>query len=244
MHRRRIGTVSSVLFAITLASAAGCGGSAEQQVLEDFFRASRMRDSVTLGNFATTEFDPRTDGIVQSFDVVSISDERLTPLPLKQYASEVAEVRAADQALNRERTAYQNQNIVAIDRITGAEAANRPVSARDQAIKTEWDTWRDEAARSLKALSDAQRRLSDARGLAELSLARVRPPIADVTQYDGEMVRKTIELDASVRTPEGEVEQRRLNAVLARARLEGEGEQDIQGRWIVTYVGEPIGDQP
>lgn len=243
MYRHRIGTVSSVLVATTLALASGCGGSVEEQVLTDFFRASRMRDSVTLGNFATTEFDPRTDGIVQSFEIVSIGDERVAPMPLRQYAADIEQAVAAEEALNREKKAYQDQNLVAIDRMTRAEAADRPVSPRDEAIKAEWDKWRDRAGQAMKAVSDARRRLAETRGLAELSLARVQPPIEDVTQHDGEMIRKTVVIDASIRTPEGQVQQRRLSAELARARVKGEDGQEIDGRWIVTSVGADEGAQ-
>ena len=69
MRRRRLAVLA--LVASTLAFVASCSGGSEKKLLEDFFRASRLRDNVTLGNFATATFDPRTDGIVQSFDVVT-----------------------------------------------------------------------------------------------------------------------------------------------------------------------------
>ena len=84
MERRR--STSYALVAGTLAFVMGCSGASEEKILEDFFRASRLRDNATLGNFATTSFDPRTDGVVQDFDVVSVSEDRRRPLPLRQYA--------------------------------------------------------------------------------------------------------------------------------------------------------------
>jgi hypothetical protein len=60
-----------------------CSSAPEEKIVRDFFRASRMRDSATLGSFATTSFDVREDGQVQSFKVVSIGEERRRPLPLK-----------------------------------------------------------------------------------------------------------------------------------------------------------------
>ena len=64
MRRRRLAVFA--LCASTLAFVASCSGGSEKKLLEDFFRASRVRDNVTLGNFATASFDPRTDGIVQA----------------------------------------------------------------------------------------------------------------------------------------------------------------------------------
>lgn len=243
MHRRRRGTVSYVLVASILAFAVGCGGSAEQQILDDFFRASRLQDNVTLANFATTEFDPRTDGIVTSFDVVSVSDERIVPMPLKQYARAVEEARAADEAFNREKRAYQDANIAVIDRITSAEAGGREVASRDRSAKEAWDKWRTDAGLHMKAISDAQRQLSGSRGLAELSLARVRPRVEDVTGYDGELVTKAVMLNATVRTPEGATERRTLEATLMLAVLKPDDGEGITGRWLVTSIRESDGQQ-
>ena len=50
---------------------------------DDFFRAARLRDNATLGNFATARFEPRTDGVVESFTIVSMT-ETSAPLALKQ----------------------------------------------------------------------------------------------------------------------------------------------------------------
>lgn len=244
MHRRRRSTVPYVFAAIPLAFAVGCGGSSERQILDDFFRTSRLRDNVTLANFATTEFDPRTDGIVTSFDIVSVSDEQAVPMPLKQYARALEDARVADQAFNKEKKAYQDANIVAIDRITRAEAAGREVASRDRSAKDAWDQWRADAGQHLKAISTAQRQLAGSRGLAELSLARVRPSVEDVTEYDGELVTKHVMLNATVRTPEGRTEQRALEATLMRAVLKPDAGEDITGRWLVTSIRESAGSQP
>ena len=85
-----------VLVATVVAFAAGCSGSSEKKLLGDFFRASRLRDDLTLGNFATATFDPRTDGIVESFDVTSVGDEKVTPLPLKQYVKDIEDAKARE----------------------------------------------------------------------------------------------------------------------------------------------------
>src|SRR4029079_54159 len=94
MHRR-VGT-SLALVVSTLAFVAGCSGtSGEQKLLSDFFRAARLRDSATLGNFATASFEPRTDGVVESFTITSMT-ETSAPLALKQYAKAIDDAKAAD----------------------------------------------------------------------------------------------------------------------------------------------------
>ena len=46
--------------------------SPEEQLLTDFFDASRAYDTTVAAKFAAVVFNPRTDGIVDSFDVEKI----------------------------------------------------------------------------------------------------------------------------------------------------------------------------
>jgi hypothetical protein len=48
--------------------------SPEQQVLEQFFRDTRLIDSTLLAKSATVSFDPRTQGSVQQFHITAISE--------------------------------------------------------------------------------------------------------------------------------------------------------------------------
>jgi hypothetical protein len=45
-------------------------------VLENFFRASRVRDTTVLARFGAVILEPRTDGTVQQFDIVRQGIER------------------------------------------------------------------------------------------------------------------------------------------------------------------------
>ncbi len=234
MERRR--STSYALAAGTLALVMGCSGGAEQKILDDFFRASRLRDNTTLGNFATVSFDPRTDGVVQSFDVVSIGQERVRPLPLKQYARQLADAKAADEAFSAQKRAYQNANIAAIDRVAKAEAAGKTVAAKDKAVADAWAKWTSDAAGHNKAVSEAQRQMGDSRGVAELSLAR-SAVAADVTSVDGEVASKDVVINATVRQPDGATATRTLKAVVSRAKMKDAGGKDIVGRWIITALG-------
>jgi hypothetical protein len=235
MHRRR--SLACAILASTLAFAAGCsGGGSERKLLEDFFRASRLRDNVTLGNFATATFDPRTHGTVQSLEIVTVGDERVTPLPLKQYVKAVEDAKAADAAFSTEKRAYQNANIIAIDRVLKTAAAGKPVSAKDHSVKEAWDKWSTDQVNHKKAVSAAQRQLNDARGIAELSLSRPNGATIDATRYDGQMVTKEVTINATVRDPKGQTAAQPLKATLQRALMKDENGKELKGRWIVTSV--------
>ena len=58
-----------------VSSPAACAWpSPERQLLLDFFQACRVYDTTVLARLATVTFNPRTDGIVQDFDIVSVED--------------------------------------------------------------------------------------------------------------------------------------------------------------------------
>ena len=235
MQRRRHPSYPLAVGALALVM--GCSGGAEQKVLDDFFRASRLRDNTTLGNFATVSFDPRTDGIVQSFDVVSVSDERVRPLPLSQFAKQLADAKSADEAFSAQKRAYQNANIAVIDRVAKAQAAGKPVASKDQAVADAWAKWAADANTHTKAVSEAQRQLGNNRGVAELSLARAVAENTDVTTFDGEMASKDIVINASVKQPDGATAARTMKAVLQRATMKDSGGKKHVGRWILTSLG-------
>ncbi len=234
MQRRR--SASYALVTGTFVVVMGCSGGAEQKILDDFFRAARLRDNTTLGNFATVSFDPRTDGVVQKFEVVSVSEERVRPLPLKQYAQQLADAKAADEAFSAKKLAYQNANITAIDRVTKAQAAGKAIVAKDKAVADAWAKWAGDSYTNNKAVSDAQRQLGANRGVAELSLARSEVA-ADVTTLDGEMVAKDVVINATVRQPDGATATKALKAVVSRAKMKDASGKEIVGRWIITALG-------
>ena len=52
---------------------AGCSSAEERTLLGQFFAASRLRDLTAVHNVATVAFEPATDGIVTSFEIVRIT---------------------------------------------------------------------------------------------------------------------------------------------------------------------------
>jgi hypothetical protein len=234
MQRLRI--TSYALAASTLVLIVACSGGAEQKILDDFFRASRLRDNTTLGNFATVSFDPRTDGAVQKFDVVSVSEERVRPLPLKQYAKELADAKAAEEAFSAQKRLYQNANIAVIDRVAKAQAAGKAIAPKDKGVADTWAKWTSDAATHNKAVSDAQRQLGANSGIAELSMAR-SAVASEVSSLEGAVASKDVVINATVRQPDGATTTKALKAVVSRATMKDASGKDVVGRWIITALG-------
>ena len=54
----------------------GCAAP-EQALLEEFFGASRLRDTTALQGLSTTTFEPLQQGIVRAFKITGVTPERL-----------------------------------------------------------------------------------------------------------------------------------------------------------------------
>jgi hypothetical protein len=71
MSRRR-GGAAPLLAILTFA----CGVlSPEEQLLKRFFEAARLNDTTAVAALSRVAFNPRSDGIVQDFDVQDVVDE-------------------------------------------------------------------------------------------------------------------------------------------------------------------------
>jgi hypothetical protein len=71
MGRRALRTIAS-LFAL---AAAGCGVlSPEEQLLTDFFEASRLHDLTIVARMASVTFNPRTQGVVDEFEIEEVME--------------------------------------------------------------------------------------------------------------------------------------------------------------------------
>jgi hypothetical protein len=234
MYRPRLLTLAVFGLTVLAALSVACSSQPEEALLRQFFRASQLRDTGTLANFAAAEFDPRKDGVVTSFEIVNVSEERKTPLALQDLAKAHEEARRADEEFSKRMKSYQDTNLEAIERVLKAEAAGRPATGRDAAVQAAWRKWRDEAAVSAKAVSEARTKLNANRPIAELSLQQGTQSV-DVTAGTGDLVSKDVTISADVRAPSGETTQKQMVVTLQRAVMTLEG-QPRTGRWVITKI--------
>jgi hypothetical protein len=226
---------SMVLMAAAL-SACSSANANEENLVRQFFRASTLRDNMTLANFAVVSFDAKTEGTVNDFDVTAVSPERTEPLRVIELSKALTEAEAANKAFNEKKKTYQDANMEAIDRVLKAESAGRKLSGKDAQIQAEWTKWRDDSNAEAKKVSSARAELSNARPLAELSLmpnAGAATPA--IEEMDGTMVSKDITIAATVKGPDGATSQKNFVITAQRAIVKGK-EGDRQGRWIITGI--------
>src|SRR6266702_2526976 len=135
MFRPRSSLFAISLSALTLALAAGCSGFSEQPILNQFFTASRLRDNTSLNNITMVSFEPRTQGTVTTFDIVSVTPERRKPLVIKALAEAHQAAKADDAAFTKRKEEYQNENLEAIQRVLKADRERMKVKGKDAEVQ-------------------------------------------------------------------------------------------------------------
>lgn len=233
MHRPRY--LWCLLFApvlLTLVLAGpGCGGVPEQQLVDQFFRASKLADTMTLGNIAIVSFDPQKDGIVEGYKVISVTPEQTRDLDLIGLSKALSDARAADEAFSKKMREFQDANSEAIDRVLKAEAKGGKVGGRDAQVQAAWLKWREDQKAQSKAVSEARAKLAAERRVAELSVAD-----HDVTTFNGTEATKEVTVEANVKAPDGAATVKTLVLTMQRAILKDPAGQDIVGKWMFTKL--------
>jgi hypothetical protein len=72
VRRALVLSVGSALWAL---SSIACSASPEEQTLLRFFVAAPTLDRTVIGKYATIDFNPRTEGIVETFTVTAVGPQ-------------------------------------------------------------------------------------------------------------------------------------------------------------------------
>lgn len=236
MPRRFVLTCAAAVAAVSaLVVTSACSSySGEQQILRKYFQANQLRDQTTVGNVAVVEFDPMTDGTVESFSVTAVSPERTTKLNIKQYAEDFKKAKEDNEAFMKEVNKYQKENAVEIDRVTKVAESKKPLRGKDAELHAAWTKWVADRVEHTSKLSDARRKLAGETRVAELSTFNALKPI-DINEYDGDLITKDVTVAAKVKRPDGAIVDKTLVVSMEKATLKGPaGERD--GRWIITDI--------
>lgn len=218
---------------ILIASFVACGGAPEEDILKRYFRAIRAGDNLTLSNIASATLD---SGVVQDFTVTSVGESQEKELQVKARLADLREAETSQEAFNEEMKAYQDENVEAIGRILTAERSGEEIDRDDEEIQTAWAEWRANSSVQSKAVSDAGQALSNERSTAEQSVFNASNPI-DISQYDGKIVSKTVNIVANVLGDDGSISEQNLTVNITRTELTGADGDNVSGRWIIAGIG-------
>jgi hypothetical protein len=235
MFRPRLTVFLLVPMLVATAVLSGaCGAShPEQQQLQQFFRASGMRDEQTLANFAAVSFDPKTDGQVTAFTIESVSEPRVEPMKFADFSKALDDAQAADKEFSDRKKAYQDSHADALKRVLAAEATGKKAAGPDATVQTEWVKWRDDSNTSVKKVSDARSALQNATPIAEMSLSTPNGPTPDLAKTTGQMESKDVTIDATLKSADGSTAQKKLIVTMQRAVTTNPNKT---GKWIFTAI--------
>jgi hypothetical protein len=212
--------------------AAACGGGEEKTLLTKYFMASKVSDNMTLSNIATVAFDPKADGQMMSFSIVSVSPEKIEPLGLKTHAADLQAAVNEEKAFTEKKKVFQDANTEAIDRIIKAEGKNQTLKGKDAELQKEWNKWREQTAEHAKHTSELRKRVAEDQPIVEISCQDQRNPI-DTTAYEGEIATKDVTIDGQVKTDAG-TSAKKYVFTLQRVTLKNVNGKDNVGRWVIT----------
>ena len=232
---RAIFAVALVIAPLGILAAACSSTPAEQQLLNQFFRASRTRDNETLARMSAVEFDPREQGEVTGFDITGVSDERRSQLDFKSLISAQQRAVEAEADFRRRRLEFESANRPALEAIAKMERdPAAKLNPTQQNLKAEWDKWRQDALAVNKATSAAKAALTNASGPAEASLAQPGQSAFAADKFNGELVSKDVTINAEIRK-DGQTSNKTM--VITIQRVEGtlDGQQRT-GRPIIARI--------
>ena len=213
--------------------AVACGGGGEEKtLLNKYFMASKVADNMTLSNIATVVFDPKADGQMMSFSIVSVSEEKVEPLEIKKHAADLQVAVDDEKAFTEKKKVFQDANTEAIDRIIKAEGKNQPLKGKDAEIQKEWNRWREETAVHAKHTSELRKKVAEDQPIVEISCQDQRNPI-DTTAFEGEIASKDVTIEGQVKTDAG-TSAKKYMFTLQRVTLKNVNGRDLVGRWVIT----------
>ena len=228
---------ASLLLVPTMLMMVSCSRPPEQQFLTQFFRAAKARDNTTVGRMSAIELDPRTQGTVEGFSIVSISPETRTPLTFKPLFEAEQKAREEEDAFLKTKIEYQNANIKLIEEVLKIEQTNATtkLTPAQEKIRVEWNTWREGISAHARATSAARAAITASTGLAEASLTQPNKTPLDPKTFEGETIAKDVVVTATFRTPDGTESEKALTLTLSRVAGTIGGEAR-EGRTIITKI--------
>lgn len=214
---------TALAMALGLALAGMACGGAESAVVNQYFTALNANDTNTLTSFASVTLDTKVD----SWTILSASEETRAPAPLPGLVAELADLEAALAQNTKDYRAWGNDLEVypKLERVRKLRKDEKKIPKSLQPIEEKWDGFnaRDQ---ELKAEESAAKQAVAAETRnAQLSVGQ-RDGIATLT---GEVISKTVALDLTI---DGQVQPYTMGLRKYEMEDDGSGGRVIS-RWVV-----------
>jgi hypothetical protein len=208
---------------VLAAFAAACGG-AENQVVENYFRAVAAKDTQTVSSFAIVLFDK----VPQSWKVLGASPENRVPAPLVEIVQKNQEAIKGLADNKKTYNQYYLDNLNPATEVQELLKKGAPIPGRLAKVAEDWKGFIEKEKEFKRAVADTTQALEREKRVVTLSIG----PNDDVEKLTGEMVEKTVDVAVTV---DGAVE----NYTMTLRKYEMKDATGVtlpMSRWVVTAL--------
>jgi hypothetical protein len=183
------GRFGALLVVLGLA-AAGCGGGSEAKVIEQYLKALRAKDNMTLASFSAARFEQP----VQSWSIKGTVEENKEPMPLPDLLRKMNESKAALDQNTKEYKAYYQAHPNEVEQVRNLSHDAKP-GGRLQSTFSDWQKFTQREKELKKTLSETREAVEREKRTMALSLSSVP---ADVESLQGDVETKKVEVDLTI----------------------------------------------
>ncbi len=183
---------TALAVALTLALLGAACGSAERNVISQYFTALKANDTNTLTSFALVQFSQPVD----DWKIVSIGPETRSPVTLPELVKKQKDLEAEQKQNERDYRAWGNDLAIypKLQQVIEAESKGTKVPAGLQAIEAKHTTFNQKNRELKKALADAKAAVEKEKRNVALSLGQVD----NVESLSGETISKDVDLQLTI----------------------------------------------
>lgn len=211
--------VAAALAALTIAC-----GSQEGQVIDNFFRATKAKDTQTVTSFSMVQFDQE----VKSWKVKSIGEEQRVPAPLSTLA---AAHLAADEAAaenKKDEGAYFNTHPLEVDKVKTLLENGGAIPANLQKTATDWKRFVDADKGLREKVDETQKAYDREKRIVTMSTGKA----GDVDSLVGDQLSNTaiVEVESGGGAKSYAIQLRKYDVTAG-----GKGAK-LMSRWLILSI--------
>jgi hypothetical protein len=214
---------TALAMALGLALAGMACGGAESSVVNQYFTALNANDTNTLTSFASVTLDTKVD----SWTILSASEETRAPAPLPGLVVELAELEAALDQNKKDYRAWGNDLEVypKLERVRKLRKDEKKIPKSLQPIEEKWDGFNARDQELKAEVAAAKQAVTAETRNAHLSVGQRD----GITTLAGEVVSKTVALDLTI---DGQVQPYTMGMRKYELEDDGSGGRMVS-RWVV-----------
>ncbi len=212
-------TAAAAMAALTIACA-----SQQGQVIDNFFRATKAKDTQTVTSFSMVQFDQE----VTSWKVKSAGEEQRTPAPLGAMAAAHVAADDAAAANKKDEGAYFNTHPLEVDKVKTLLESGGSIPAALQKTATEWKRFID-ADKELKIKADETQKVYDReKRIVSMSTGKA----GDLDSLTGDVINSTaiVEVESGGSAKSYAIQLRKYDVTVG-----GKGAK-LMSRWLILSI--------